>query len=59
MEIRVSASPSWRPPAEARPFEILARFQIPGFRATGSPGFTNSVRIGTTLQFSNTFTVPA
>jgi hypothetical protein len=32
----------------------IARFEIPGFRRTGSPGFTNSVRIGTTVQFSDT-----
>jgi hypothetical protein len=34
----------------------IARFDIPGFRQTGSAGFTNSVRIGTTLQFSDNFT---
>jgi carboxypeptidase family protein len=35
----------------------IARFDIPGFRQTGSAGFTNSVRIGTTLQVSDNFTV--
>jgi hypothetical protein len=34
----------------------IARFDIPGYRQTGSAGFTNSVRIGTTLQFSDNFT---
>ncbi|MGH9162983.1 MAG: carboxypeptidase regulatory-like domain-containing protein, partial [Vicinamibacteraceae bacterium] len=34
----------------------IADFDIPGFRHTGSPGFTNSVRIGTTVQVSNNFT---
>jgi hypothetical protein len=34
----------------------VARFDIPGFRQTGSDGFTNSVRIGTTVQFSDNFT---
>jgi Carboxypeptidase regulatory-like domain len=34
----------------------LARFSIPGFRATGSSGSTNAVRIGTTLQFSDNVT---
>jgi Carboxypeptidase regulatory-like domain len=34
----------------------IARFEIPGIRITGSPGYTNSVRIGTTLQFSDNFT---
>lgn len=35
----------------------IARFDIPGFRQTGSAGFTNSVRIGRTLQLSDNFTV--
>jgi hypothetical protein len=34
----------------------IARFEIPGFRSTGSAGFTNSVRIGTTVQLSDNFT---
>jgi hypothetical protein len=34
----------------------IARFDIPGFRQTGSAGFTNSVRIGTTIQLSDNFT---
>jgi hypothetical protein len=34
----------------------IARFEIPGFRSTGSAGFTNSVRIGTTIQLSDNFT---
>lgn len=34
----------------------IARFDIPGFRRTGSAGFTNSVRIGKTIQLSDNFT---
>jgi len=34
----------------------IARFNIPGFRQTGSDGFTNSVRIGKTVQFSDNVT---
>ena len=34
----------------------IARFDIPGFRQTGSAGFTNSVRIGSTIQLSDNFT---
>lgn len=42
---------------EGHPYTFgLARFEIPGFRSTGSAGFTNSVRIGTTVQLSNNFT---
>jgi hypothetical protein len=41
---------------EGHPYTFgISRFEIPGIRATGSPGFTNSVRIGTTVQFSNSF----
>ena len=32
----------------------IADFNIPGYRRTGSPGFTNSVRIGNTVQLSDT-----
>jgi hypothetical protein len=32
----------------------IADFNIPGYRRTGSPGFTNSVRIGNTIQLSDT-----
>jgi hypothetical protein len=32
----------------------IADFNIPGYRRTGSPGFTNSVRIGKTVQVSDT-----
>ena len=32
----------------------IADFNIPGYRRTGSPGFTNSVRIGSTVQISDT-----
>jgi Carboxypeptidase regulatory-like domain/TonB dependent receptor len=34
----------------------IARFNVPGFRRTGSAGFTNSVRIGQTIQFSDNVT---
>jgi carboxypeptidase family protein/TonB-dependent receptor-like protein len=34
----------------------IARFDIPGYRRTGSAGFTNSVRIGKTIQLSDTLT---
>jgi hypothetical protein len=34
----------------------IARFDVPGFRNTGSAGFTNSVRIGKTIQLSDNFT---
>jgi Carboxypeptidase regulatory-like domain len=33
----------------------IADFNIPGYRRTASPGFTNSVRIGKTVQLSDTF----
>jgi Carboxypeptidase regulatory-like domain len=34
----------------------IADFNVSGFLRTGSPGFSNSVRIGKTFQFSDTFT---
>jgi hypothetical protein len=34
----------------------IADFNVSGFLRTGSPGFTNSVRIGTTMQLSDNFT---
>ena len=40
---------------EGHPYTFgIADFNIPGYRRTGSPGFTNSVRIGTTVQLSDT-----
>src|SRR6267142_616870 len=33
----------------------IASFQVSGFSNTGSPGFTNSVRIGSTLHVTNNF----
>jgi hypothetical protein len=40
---------------EGHPYTFgIADFNIPGYRRTASPGFTNSVRIGTTVQLSNT-----
>jgi hypothetical protein len=33
----------------------IADFNVSGFLRTGSPGFTNSVRIGKTFQFSDNF----
>jgi Carboxypeptidase regulatory-like domain len=40
---------------EGQPYTFgIADFTIPGYRSTGSPGFTNSVRIGTTVQLSDT-----
>ena len=42
---------------EGHPYTFgIARFEIPGFRSTGSAGFTNSTRIGTTVQLSNNVT---
>jgi hypothetical protein len=34
----------------------IADFNVSGFLRTGSPGFSNSVRIGTTVQISDNFT---
>jgi Carboxypeptidase regulatory-like domain/TonB dependent receptor-like, beta-barrel len=40
---------------EGQPYTFgIADFNIPGYRRTGSPGSTNSVRIGTTVQLSDT-----
>ena len=40
---------------EGHPYTFgIADFNIPGYRRTGSPGFTNSVRIGKTVQLSDT-----
>jgi hypothetical protein len=40
---------------EGHPYTFgIADFNIPGYRRTGSPGFTNSVRIGSTVQLSDT-----
>jgi hypothetical protein len=42
---------------EGHPYTFgIARFDVPGFRQTGSAGFTNSVRIGKTIQLSDTLT---
>jgi hypothetical protein len=42
---------------EGHPYTFgIANFNVAGFLATGSPGFTNSVRIGKTLQLSDNFT---
>jgi Carboxypeptidase regulatory-like domain len=42
---------------EGHPYTFgIADFNISGFLRTASPGFSNSVRIGTTFQFSDTFT---
>jgi hypothetical protein len=42
---------------EGHPYTFgIADFNVTGFLRTASPGFSNSVRIGKTLQFSDTFT---
>jgi hypothetical protein len=42
---------------EGHPYTFgIADFNVSGFLRTGSPGFSNSVRIGKTFQFSDTFT---
>ena len=42
---------------EGHPYTFgIADFNVAGFLRTASPGFTNSVRIGTTLQLSDNFT---
>ena len=42
---------------EGHPYTFgIADFNVAGFLRTASPGFTNSVRIGTTLQISDNFT---
>jgi hypothetical protein len=42
---------------EGHPYTFgIADFNVSGFLRTASPGFSNSVRIGTTLQISDNFT---
>lgn len=42
---------------EGHPYTFgIADFNVAGFLRTGSPGFSNSVRIGTTVQLSDNFT---
>jgi hypothetical protein len=42
---------------EGHPYTFgIADFNVAGFLRTASPGFTNSVRIGTTVQLSDNFT---
>lgn len=42
---------------EGQPYTFgIADFNVSGFLRTGSPGFTNSVRIGRTVQLSDTVT---